>query len=196
VPSFEEACQEYARVVTAAVTPPVTLPPSVDTTLLARLAQAIAMDIHDVDKILVGFSLTEEQFSRIQKVPFYQHALEVATLEWNSPLNVHQRMRISAAAILENKMPDIGKRMSNPLEPLSSVATTAKLFADIAGLGPQGGREAQPGEKFSIHINLGADKNLHYEKDVTPTGPSTLSIDHEGPGNLPPVRRIIQGPRA
>jgi hypothetical protein len=138
---------------------------------LAALAREVAMDIKVLPDILKHYKLTEETYIDICKVPFYKRALEVATIEWNSALSTHERLRIEAAASLEDALPGLSARMNNKDETLPAATEVGKLFAKIAGIGEPERGGAAATEKFTITINLGADKKLEFTKDVTPVIP-------------------------
>jgi hypothetical protein len=153
--------------VTAVVTR-VTLP-DLSPQTLAALAREIAMDIKEPATILAAYGLTTAQYERIKAIPFFTRALELATIEWTSALKTPDRLRIEAAATLEDALPAIGVRMKNPMELLTAVVEAGKLFSKIAGVGEAAAPgTGAPGEKFVININLGGDEKLHFVKDVTP----------------------------
>lgn len=139
---------------------------------LAKLAREIAMDIKELDIVLGFYHLTLEQYAEVCKIPFFKRALENSTQEWNSALSTHERMKIEAAAILEEGLPILGARMKNKDETFAAATEAGKLFAKIAGLGEVNRNEAAPGEKFTINISLGGDAKLQYVKDVTPAEPA------------------------
>lgn len=143
---------------------------------LAALAREIAMDIRELPEILKYYHLTDADYADICTIPFFSRALEVATIEWNSALSTHERIRLEAAATLENALPGLSARMNNREEAFPAAIEAGKLFAKIAGLDANVRADAAPGEKFTININLGADTKLHYEKDVTPI---PLTIEKE-----------------
>jgi hypothetical protein len=97
--------------------------------------------------------------------------LETAAIEWNSALSTHDRIRIEAAAIMEDAMPGLSARMKSRDEALPAAIEAGKLFAKLAGLGEVNKAAAGSGEKFVIQIDLGADTKLRYEKDVSPILP-------------------------
>ena len=141
--------------------------PKMDPAMLAKLAAEIARDQRDLVEILADYNLSLEQFNYLKTNAFFTRVLETATIEWNSDLSVHDRLRVEAAMYLEQGMPVMGARMLNEREELKDVVETAKMFAKVAGLGEAAGGSA-PGEKFTINIDLGGDKTLRVEKDVTP----------------------------
>src|SRR5674476_1134848 len=125
---------------------------------MAKLAGEVARDIRELPDVLTDYKLTQEQYNYLQSNPFFKRVLETALIEWNSSLSVHDRIKIEAAAYLEQGMPKLGARMMKDSEELKDAVETGKLFAKIAGIGEDGSKAA-PGEKFSIHIDLGGDKS-------------------------------------
>jgi hypothetical protein len=134
---------------------------------MAKLAGEIARDIRDMDEILADYKLTVDQYNYLKYNPFFKRVLETALIEWNSSLSVHERIKIEAAAYLEQGMPKLGARMMKDSEELKDAVETGKLFAKIAGIGEVGDK-GSPGEKFSIHIDLSGDKSIRLTKDITP----------------------------
>lgn len=137
---------------------------------LASLAREVAMNMRELPAILADYGIEPDDYQQILTWPFYKSALEAAVIEWNGPLSTNQRIKIQAAAALEDALPRMAARMSQTDETLPAVVETGKLFAKLAGIGEQGQR-GDGGEKFSITINLGDDKKLTFEKDVTPNKP-------------------------
>lgn len=139
---------------------------------LARLAREISMDICELPVILKKFNLTVEQFTVIEQIPFFKNVLEAAIKDWSSSLNTHERMKIEAAAILEEGLPILGARMKNKDETFAAATEAGKLFAKIAGLGEVSRDAPAPGERFTISINLGGDVKLKYEREAAPAEPA------------------------
>jgi hypothetical protein len=144
---------------------------SVTPVRLAMLANEIAMDMKELPDVLKLYKLSETDYEKVCKIPFYKNALETATIEWQSPLGTHARIRIESAAILEEALPGLSARMKSRDEAFPAAIEAGKLFAKIAGLGEPEKAGASSGEKFTIEINLGEDKKLAYEKDITPVIP-------------------------
>lgn len=145
------------------------LPKDLDTHKLATLAREIAMDIKEVSTVLKTYGLTESQYEFVKENPFFKRMLENEIITWNSSLSTHDRIRIEAAAILEDNLPTLGARMVKAGEGLPGVVEAGKLFAKIAGLETPDKAAAAPGEKFRITINLGSDVVVkHQTKDISP----------------------------
>lgn len=150
--------------------------PGLDQHQMAKLAREVAMDIQDLDVVLKDYNLTPAQFESLQKNIFFKRVLDTAIIEWNSALSTNQRIKIEAAAILEDSLHRIGARMIKEDENLPAVVEAAKVFAKLAEIG-ESNRAGAAGEKFTININLGADQQIRIEKDVTPKATDPLTVD-------------------
>lgn len=128
---------------------------------LAKLARELAMDIKEEHVILSEFKLDQAQFEFLKLYnDFFREAFAAACKEWHAPLSTQDRIKVEAAAILEDSLLGLGARMQNKGEGLPGVVETAKLFAKIAGVGEREAGGAAPGERFSINIDLGGDQKI------------------------------------
>ena len=141
--------------------------PNLDQGKQLRLAREVVMDIRPLATVLKEYELTEEQYDALLTVPFYKNAITIAQREWNSALTTPERLRIQAAAILEQTLPVIGAKATNTDEDLNKIVEAAKILGKIGQV--DGSQQQQTSsEKFSIVINIGDDK-IELVKDVTPT---------------------------
>jgi hypothetical protein len=145
--------------------------PKLDWPALAKLAREMAMDIKERSTILKEFALSETQYDFLEAHnEFYRQALSAACKEWHAPLTTQERIKVEAAAILEDSLLVLGARMQNKGEGLPGVVEAAKLFAKIASVGERESGPSAPGERFTINIDLGGDKSLTVQ--ATAPGPS------------------------
>ena len=184
-----------ATSVTVAVNPPMVELPDLSPSDLAALARQIARNINGLEAVLKANNITLEQFEALKtNIPFFKHALDTLTIEWNSVRSTPERIQLEAAATLEDSMLAIGARMVDKHEALPAVVEAGKFFAKLAGIGEQdkGGNAA--GEKFTITINLGADTKLKYDIDTTPGpakgGTAPLLENPQGERNPAPLRGV------
>jgi len=137
------------------------LPTTLDAPTLAKLAREIAMDVKERHVILKEFNLTQVQYDYLEaNNDFYRSALQAASIEWHAPLSTAERIKVEAAAILEDSLPGLGARMQNKGEGLPGVIEAAKLFAKVAGVGEREHGAAAGGERFVINIDLGGDQKI------------------------------------
>lgn len=137
------------------------LPKNLDPVALAKLAREIAMDIKERHVVLQEHGLSQVQYDFLEaNNPFFKATLNAACAEWHAPLATDERIKVEAAAILEDSLPGLGARMQNKVEGLPGVIEAAKLFAKIAGVGERAVGTANAGERFTINIDLGGDQKI------------------------------------
>jgi hypothetical protein len=136
---------------------------------LSKLAREIAMDIKERVVILQEFKLNDTQYDFLEaNNDFYRSALAAACKEWHAPLSTAERIKVEAAAILEDSLLGLGARMQNKGEGLPGVIEAAKLFAKVAGVGERESSQSAPGERFSINIDLGGDQKISVSSSPMP----------------------------
>ncbi len=132
--------------------------------LLLRLARDIAMDILPVEDILKAHGVTADLWAKISNTPRFIELLIDATRDWASASNTHERVKVKAATMIEEWLPELHERLHDQREALSAKTEAAKLLRDLAGMG-KGVDTAIAGEKFNITINLGSDQ-MKIEKSI------------------------------
>lgn len=181
---------------------PIGLPPDFSVAVAASLARDLSIGLYDRSVVLRKHEISEAQCLLLENHPYFQNLLEQAAKEWNAPTNIKDRLALEASVGLEKALPSIVSRMQNQHEPLTGVVQAAKTLSEIAGVGGNKTPQA-PGEKFTITINLGADKQV-FEKTLTidaAPDPGTLSGHTplqsvpEGAGVHPQVSTNVEVPR-
>lgn len=153
----------------------ITLPQLHGDLLMVRIARSIAQDILELDKILEVNNVSAEAWAVIEKHPRFQKYLQDAILDWNAAENAPERVKIKAAAAIEEWLPEGFSQMHNQDAPLLHRNDLAKLMAKLGGMdNGRVGVEGGGGERFHVTINLGADAKLTYDKVL----PSKV-IEHE-----------------
>lgn len=135
--------------------------------LFARLAREIAVDHRELEDILKQYTITPEEWTKIQANPQFAKILESEILAWQSATNTAERTKLKTAALIEEWLPTANAELHDRAQGLPGRVELAKLLAKIAGMGERSDAVAS-GEKFSITINLGADNKLKFDKEVTP----------------------------
>jgi hypothetical protein len=162
------------------MTTPALLP---DRTALVALARELAMDIQPQDVILAKRGVTDEMYAEIIKNTFFSKVLTDAKAQWHSAINTPDRIKVEAAALLEDWLPDLYAQMNNVETPLSARIEGGKLLARLAGVGEHAVAQGSH-EKFVIQINLGDEAKTLEIKEVPPISPVineplTIEVDHE-----------------
>lgn len=151
------------------------LAPSQSDLLLVKLAREIAMDIYPLETILKQYSITPEKWDELQLNGKFKILLESECAAWSTALNTHERVKLKAAAMMEEWLPELNNRMHDPDENLPAKIEAGKMLSKIAGMGLPGQVEGSTPERFTVTINLGPQvAPISIEKDVTPK-----VIDHE-----------------
>lgn len=155
----------------------ITLPQLHGDLLMIRLARSIAQDIFELDKILEINKVSNAAWKVIEQHPRFQKYLQEAILDWNSAENAPERVKIKAAASIEEWLPEAFVQMHNQDASLLHRTDLAKLMAKLGGMdnGRSGAEGGGGGERFQVTINLGADSKLSFDKSVPPK----VTIDHE-----------------
>lgn len=142
-------------------------PQDVSELTLLKLSREIARDIHDIETILERFGIDAELWGHISKQPRFISLLQSELEAWNGATNTPERVKIKSLSFVEELLPEMYARAHDPREPLSSKVELLKTIGKFGGVGVSS-FEGAIGEKLSVTINLGADTQLKFEKDVTP----------------------------
>lgn len=134
---------------------------------LLKLSREIAREIHPIETILERHGITAELWAEISNLPRFQNLLQSQIETWNSASNTPERVKIKSLSFIEEALPEFYERAHDPSEPLSSKVELFKTIGRFAGIGAGEGASGA-GEKLSVTINLGADNQLTFEKDITP----------------------------
>lgn len=134
--------------------------------LLVALAREIAMDLNEIETILKTLNINQDTWETIQKSPRFQALLEAEVIAWQAGGNTHERVKLKAASMVEEWLPELNARMHDGKETLTAKIEAGKLAARLADLGLAKANVEGVGERFSITINLGADSQLTFEKQL------------------------------
>jgi hypothetical protein len=124
-------------------------------TKLLSLVREIALDIQEIPDILAQQGITWAQYEELQQTDRFKMLLEDAVVAWRSALNAQERLKLKAATILEDFVPELHGRLHDRGESLNHKIEGAKLLARIAGVDSTGGASGVAGEKFTVTINIG-----------------------------------------
>jgi len=134
---------------------------------LLKLSREIARNIHPLEQILERFGISPELWDVIRRNPRFIDFVRSETEAWESAASTDQRVRVKSLSMIEEALPEMYERMHDPREPLSSKVELFKTIGRFGGIGA-GSIDGVGGDKLSVTINLGADNQLKFEKDVTP----------------------------
>lgn len=160
---------------TAGLTSYAIVPSSVyDEMKLVKLAREIAMDIKELDEILKIHNVTHADFEKLKTNERFKSILTAEVIAWQGAINTNERVRVKAASMIEEWLPELYSRLNDRGEGLSSKIEGGKLLERLAGMGAAAAKNEAPTDRVSITINLGADKKLEFNKQL----PAKV-IEHE-----------------
>lgn len=142
-------------------------PKDISELTLLKLSREIAKDIHPIETILERFGISLELWNEITKLPRFVNFLQSEKEAWDGASNTPERVKIKSLSFIEELLPEMYERAHDPREPLSSKVELLKTIGRFGGVGASE-NGAAAGEKLSVTINLGADNQLTFEKDITP----------------------------
>jgi hypothetical protein len=88
---------------------------------------------------------------------------------WGAALNTSERLKLKAAAMLEEWLPELNNRLHDGQEALPAKIEGAKMLTRIAGIGVPGVAEGGAGERFTVTINLGnSAAPIEISKQIAP----------------------------
>ena len=122
---------------------------------LVRLARELAMDMQPLDQLLARGGWTLEQYEQLARWPHFQHLVAAEAESWESALNTHERVKLKAAAMVEDWLPEAHQRLHDRQEPLPAKVETAKLITRLAGMGVETAVVGENTGKFQLVINIG-----------------------------------------
>jgi hypothetical protein len=121
------------------------------------LVTEIAKDVVEIDNILLHLNITRDEYLRLSGTRAFKEALVVAQTEWQGATNTHKRVKLKAAAIVEELIMKVFFACTKDDQPLNSKVKALETIAKIGGLGAlepaAGTREGTMGNIFNLQIN-------------------------------------------
>lgn len=135
---------------------------------LIKIAREIAIEHQELDIIFQRYNITQDEWQNLQNNPRFIQVLRQEIEEWHGATNTHERVKLKAAALIEEWLLEASARLHDQNENLPAKVELAKFLGRLSGMGIQGANiEGGGAEKFSLTINIG-DKSVKVERDVTP----------------------------
>lgn len=147
-----------------------------DDSLYVRLARDIAIEMHPIDELKARYGLTDDAWVDITTNLRFIDLLVAERTAWLAATNTHERVKLKAASMVEEWLPELYSRMHDPKEALNAKVEAGKLAARLAGMGLPTPSLEGVGDRIAININLGADNQIKLVRDVAPT---PAVIEHE-----------------
>jgi hypothetical protein len=123
-----------------------------DHTLFVQVAREIAMDVHELPKILEIYGITQERWEKIQNNKAFQELLSSEIATWQGSLNTSERVKLKCGAAIEAWLEELYKRIHDPREALNSKIEGGKLLAKLAGYGVSDANIRDETQRFQLQI--------------------------------------------
>jgi hypothetical protein len=156
---------------------------------LNGLAREIAQDIRPLEEILLdhGFSgLGDPRWTAISESPAFGAILAQSIEEWNSAKTTPQRIRMKAAAIVEQSLPAVFSIINDTTEKAADRIRMLEVIGRFAGVETEA-KTAHSGGGFSVSINIAPGNGTPAMQvrvvggdETSPDGP-TLETTADGP---------------
>jgi len=121
-----------------------------------RIAREIAINIMPLEAILESQGVSLREWEEAQRSPRLREFLSEEIALWHGSPNTQERVKLKAAAAIEEWMPTLFTRVNNRNESLAAVVEGGKFLARLAGMGEKT-TAAETGERFQLTINIGKD---------------------------------------
>lgn len=150
------------------------VPPGLSEPKLVALAREIAMGIMPIKDILRRLSLTQADLEHVKDHPRFTQLMSQMAAEWGATLNTGERVKVKAAALVEDTLPEIYHLLHDRRETFSAKVEALKLLKTLGSLGERDPTTGLAPERFHLEIHIGEGKAQVI--DVTP-GPQNLRGD-------------------
>lgn len=141
--------------------------------LYFKLAREIAVDLHEIETILKNNQINPDEWETIKTDPAFGRILSACVEAWNRAENTSERVKLKSGVLIEEWLLEANARIHDTKELLTAKTEVVKVLANLAGMGKAAPAEGGGGQRFSVTINLGGDRQ--FAKEVTP---EVTTIDH------------------
>jgi hypothetical protein len=124
----------------------------------ARLIVDLVANIRFQADVLKQYGLTDKQLAAKMLNPGFAMHFRATQAAWNSDMNAQERIRLKAAFILEDSLPDLGRIVKNPQTPVNAKLAAIESLTKISTVANVPKQDTAGGEKHSITINIGTGK--------------------------------------
>lgn len=141
------------------------MPDEISELSISQLARDVAQGLIPLQKILENARMTPAQFDKIVEHPFFKSRLEEEANRWSG--DVRARVQAKAATLIEESLDEVYMLVHDRAQPLNHKIDALKFAARLAAM-EDGGKNVTDTDKVTININIGEDRRITFEKDVTP----------------------------
>jgi hypothetical protein len=119
----------------------------------ATLIWELVSDINPAKEVLARHGMTPNDLQKKTRNPMFRSAYQEARRLWSSELNVQERIKLKAAYLLEDSLPDLFKIIKDDSQPGSAKMIAIEQLGKLSQVMAQ--KKEGGGERHSITINVG-----------------------------------------
>lgn len=135
-----------------------------DSSLIADLVANVRFQ----KDVLAQYNLTQEDLARKMLNPGFAAHYRATHAAWNSDMNAQERIRLKAAFLLEDSLPDMHKIIKNPQTPVNAKLGAIEQLTKISTVAVVPKEQQGGSETHKITINIGSDtKAVVIEQEKT-----------------------------
>lgn len=123
----------------------------------AQLIWELVSDITPAKEVLARHGMTPQDLTRKTRNPMFRSAYQEAQRLWKSELNVQERIKLKAAYLLEDSLPDLFKIIKDDSQPGSAKMVAIEQLGKLSQVMAQK-KDGNGGERHQIIINVGDAK--------------------------------------
>jgi len=147
---------------------------------LGGLAREIAQDIRPLEEILLDYGFTGQNDPRwlaVRESPAFGTLLAQSIEEWNSAKTTRQRIRLKAAAIVEQSLPTVFTIINDTTEKAADRIRMLEVVGRFANIDAET-KTPQTNGGFAVTININpGDGTSPMQVRVVGTGPAEEQLD-------------------
>lgn len=132
----------------------------------SRLAVELAVQISPLPEVLKRHGLTTADLRTKLRDPAFRHMVKEAKRTWQSDLSVKERIRLKSQVLVEDSLLGLYNIFHDGGMAAPARLDAFKQMARVATVDAPDKEQGTMGERISININLGDDKNLTMDTSV------------------------------
>lgn len=131
-------------------------------TRMRGIARELARDIMDREEILKTYGVSEKEFDTLLTSRVFAEMYRAEVIAWNDTQSSKERIELKTLAIVEESLLTMHGYLHDPKFSDSAKVELFKALQKGVGIGVNQ-QQATEGQKVSITINMGADRQMVVE---------------------------------
>lgn len=124
----------------------------------SRLIADLVANVRFQKDVLVQYGLSQEDLARKMLNPGFAAHYRATSAAWNSDMNAQERIRLKAAFLLEDTLPELHRIAKNPQTPVNAKLGAVEQLTKISTVANVPKQAEGGGEMHKITINIGTQQ--------------------------------------